>query len=89
MIKPVIDFTSTWVQSLFIGGGGELETFWGSHGFQGDQSSPTENKGGGGLWKIDSQLRAGDHRSVTDPKSATLPPPAINDDRSLRFRRKN
>ena len=48
MIKPVIDFTSTWVQSLFIGGGGELETFWGSHGFQGDQSSPTENKGGGG-----------------------------------------
>lgn len=27
MIKPVIDFTSTWVQSLFIGGEGDWRLF--------------------------------------------------------------
>ena len=46
MIKPVIDFTSTWIQSLFIGGEGDWRLFEDHRGFQGDQSSPTENKGG-------------------------------------------
>lgn len=89
MIKPVIDFTSTWVQSLFIGGEGDWRLFGDHMVSRGISRRQQGIKGGGGLWKIDSQLRAGDHRSVTDPKSATLPPPAINDDRSLRFRRKN
>lgn len=48
MIKPVIDFTSTWVQSLFIGEEGDWGLFGDHMVSRGISRRQQRIKGGGG-----------------------------------------